>query len=152
MKKLLTLLLCVTLIFSCTQNKPVQDPVDAVNILFKVAETKDFELLSLICDLDKLELLKKGASKRSDACGICLLENNFVSECGHNSGDRDEFINMFSRGYINGEVKTYFSEINSVNIKCAEVPVILFRNNEMTKMTISLFQDNLSKRWYLADL
>tara|TARA_B100000683_G_scaffold267291_1_gene300728 strand:- start:12468 stop:12926 length:459 start_codon:yes stop_codon:yes gene_type:complete len=152
MKKLLTLFLYLTLIFSCTQNKPVQDPVDAVNILFKVAETKEFELLSLICDLDKLELIDEGASENSDACSVCLLEKNFVSECGQNSDDRDGFINMFSRGYINGEVKTYFTEVNSVNIKCAEVPVMLFRNNEMIKMTINVFQDNSSNRWYLADL
>ena len=147
MKKLLLLLLCVPLLFSCTQNNAVQDPIDAVNILFKVAETKDFKLLSLICDLDKLELIEEGSSKNCDVCGICQLDTHNVGIAGHNSVSRDGFVDMFKGGYINGEVKTGFYEEN----KYAEVPVILFRKNDMIKRTITLFQDNESKSWYFGD-
>ena len=78
---------------------------------------------------------------------ICLLENSFVSECSQNSANRDNFVDLFKGGYVNGDV-----QINSYeNTKFAEVPVILFKKNNMIKETIILFQDNESKGWYFAD-
>ena len=152
MKKLLILGLALILSFlcltiSCSQQTLYQDPVDAVNVLFKVAETKDFKMLGLICDLDKLELIEEGSSKDSDACGVCLLENSFVSECSQNSANRDDFVDLFQGGYVNGDVQISSYE----DIKFAEVPVILFRKNNMIKETIVLFQHNESKGWYFAD-
>ena len=129
MKKLLLILLFVPLI-SCTQNNSVQDPIDAVKILFKVAETKDFKLLSLICDLDKIG----DTNKRSDACGVCLLENNFVSECGQNSGDRDRFLELFSREHLIGEV-----ELSRYGIyNTAMVPVIIYNKNDSFTLIIKI--------------
>ena len=149
MKKLLLILLCVPLI-SCTQNNSVQDPIDAVKILFKVAETKDFKLLSLICDLDKIG----DTINSSDACGVCLLENNFVSECGQNSGDRDGFLELFSSEHLIGEVELSRGPTNRSRYdicNTAMVPVIIYYKNDSFTLVITLIQDNETKSWYLAD-
>ena len=115
-------------LISCIQNNSVQDPIDAVKILFKVAETKDFKLLSLICDLDKIG----DTNKRSGACSICLLENNFVSECGQNSSNRDRFLESFSKEHLIGEVELYRDGI----YKTTMVPIMIYNKNDSSNLII----------------
>ena len=169
MKKLLLLLLCVPLLYSCAENKEenqkdkdinvddfkdpylegcdLENPIDVINILFHVAETKDFKLLNLICNLEGIEAIKEGSSKNCDVCGICPLANHNKSEAGHNSSSRDEFVDMFKGGYIDSLFKfSYMGEI-----RLAEVPVVLFINNKMFNYRIILFQDSESNRWYFGD-
>jgi hypothetical protein len=61
-----------------------------------------------------------------------LLENNFVSECGQNSSNRDRFLESFSKEHLVEEVELYRDGIYNT----AMVPIMIYNKNDSSNLII----------------
>jgi hypothetical protein len=118
-----------------------KDPTSLVNAVFYAAQTKDFQILPLLCDP-----LGENDGDTKSLCGLYEIISNTSENYGTEITPiiESEFILLFKNGKLNGQIT--YEELDGV--KYANVPFIFNNSDGSSRSNESMRLVNRYGNWY----